>query len=152
MNEDRHIILDNEMNMEPQEGNIQEVTEVVETPKVEQTSKPKKEINGAVVLFILIGIVVLGSTLALFVIPLIFVKEVEPGVQENIALSVACSNVDNKGNYEIENVKCKDYVCTLNDKGKEKTKKCATPSTRGIEDPEATLNEEEIDNLVDIDG
>ena len=57
-----------------------------------------------------------------------------------------------KGNYEIENVKCKDYVCTLNDKGKEKTKKCATPSTREIEDPEATLNEEEIDNLVDIDG
>ena len=89
MNEDRHIILDNNMNVEPQEENIQEVAEVVETPKVEQTSKPKKEINGAVVLFILIGIVVLGSTLALFVIPLIFVKEVEPGVQENIALKLS---------------------------------------------------------------
>ncbi len=148
MNEDRHIILDNDTNTYPQEETKQEVNEESVAPQVPE--KPKKVVNGAAILFVLIILVVLGTTMSLFVIPLFFTKEVQPAIEDNVILSASCSNINELGDYSQGDVDCKNFVCTLNKNGKKITKECAG-AVKQI-DPEGSLNEEELDDLVDIDG
>lgn len=150
MNEDRHIILDNDMNTYPNEENNQGVNEVENSFQPMEQSKPKKEFNAAALLIGILIFAVVGTTVSLLVIPIFFTKKVEPAVEDNIALSASCANVDEVGNYENGKIKCQDFVCTLNKDGKKITKECAG----GVKkiDPEGSLDEEELNELVDIGG
>lgn len=74
------------------------------------------------------------TVVAIAAVGLLFTVFVWPNIQSNLAISTACSQVDNNGNYvtldsSIKStndgyVKCAGYVCTARYNGKNYTKNC----------------------------
>lgn len=67
------------------------------------------------------GLAIAGIIISLIpiVCVLLFSLVVWPSIQNNIALTTACSMVDNEGNYESEDgtVVCRDFTCEYKDGG-----------------------------------
>ena len=74
------------------------------------------------------------TVVAIAAVGLLFTVFVWPNIQSNLAISTACSQVDNNGNYTTLDtsiasgkdgyVKCKKYKCTATYNGKTYTKNC----------------------------
>jgi len=74
------------------------------------------------------------TVVAIAAVGLLFTVFVWPNIQANLALSTACSQVDNKGNYETKDpdikagddgfITCTSFDCTANYGGKSFQKNC----------------------------
>ncbi len=74
------------------------------------------------------------TVVAIAAVGLLFTVFVWPNIQSNLAISTACSQVDNNGNYTTLDtsisstsdgyVKCTKYNCTARYNGKNYTKNC----------------------------
>ena len=75
------------------------------------------------------------TVVAIAAVGLLFTVFVWPNIQSNLALSTACSQVNNVGNYTISDgtssntngyVKCTGYVCKAYYNGKNFSRNCKT--------------------------
>ena len=73
------------------------------------------------------------TVVAIAAVGLLFTVFVWPNIQSNLALSTACSQVNNKGNYKIEDgtasnangfASCSAYTCKVIYNGKTFTRNC----------------------------
>ena len=73
------------------------------------------------------------TVVAIAAVGLLFTVFVWPNIQSNLALSTACSQVNNKGNYTIEDgtasgdngyVTCTNYQCSADYNGKTFSRNC----------------------------
>ena len=130
------------------------IVSIMAKKEIEQNHEDGKTIA---MIGLIVGILGTISIVLVLIIGLFYTKKVEPQIQNNLILSTACSNLDAKGNYSMENVECVNYVCTYNDNGKKETKDCKSRAnydgTKNIESEE-TEDEDTLsdDELVDLFG